>query len=193
MKRAFTLIEMVVCIAIIGVVLSITLPVIAGVRERGRALACRVNLRSIGQALTMYRNANRDLLPVAEWPADAFTTFTGPFDALAAHLDAPFPRPDFERGEAVTGDPWRCPADAMRSPATGFSYVYTPYTAFQVMMGDDQRRVQRDFTRHPETVIFLDWDRVHPGRGHQRRNALRLDGSVRRHNGVIMPGVPPAP
>lgn len=52
--RAFTLIELLVVIAIIAVLLAILLPSLAGVRDRGRELACTAQLRQIGVGLQLY-------------------------------------------------------------------------------------------------------------------------------------------
>jgi prepilin-type N-terminal cleavage/methylation domain-containing protein/prepilin-type processing-associated H-X9-DG protein len=66
-QRAFTLIELLVVIAIIGVLISITLPALSGARNAAHTAACSVNLRSIGQAVTMYFDANREVSP--HWSA----------------------------------------------------------------------------------------------------------------------------
>ncbi len=64
----FTLIELLVVIAIIAVLVSLTLPALSSARETARATVCGVNLRSIGQGLTMYADANRDWYPHwSEW------------------------------------------------------------------------------------------------------------------------------
>lgn len=65
--HAFTLVELLVVIAIIGVLVSLTLPALASARDTARATVCGVNLRSIGQGLTMYADGNRDWYP--HWSA----------------------------------------------------------------------------------------------------------------------------
>lgn len=66
-QRAFTLVELLVVIAIIAVLVSLTLPALSSAREAARLSVCGVNQRSLGQAFTMYVDANRELSP--HWSA----------------------------------------------------------------------------------------------------------------------------
>ncbi|HPO92884.1 MAG TPA: type II secretion system protein [Phycisphaerales bacterium] len=72
-RPAFTLVELLVVIAIIGVLVSLTLPALSSARTAAQTTACSVNQRSIGQAFTMYADANRELSP--HW--SAWHTFGG--------------------------------------------------------------------------------------------------------------------
>jgi prepilin-type N-terminal cleavage/methylation domain-containing protein/prepilin-type processing-associated H-X9-DG protein len=62
-KRAFTLIEILVVIAIIGVLLAILLPAIEHVRHQSYITKCASNLRQIGQAMTVYAGENHNSFP----------------------------------------------------------------------------------------------------------------------------------
>ncbi len=56
--RAFTLIELLTVIAIIGILAAILIPVVSSVRESARAASCASNLRQIGSAIFLYATEN---------------------------------------------------------------------------------------------------------------------------------------
>ncbi|EIP98855.1 prepilin-type N-terminal cleavage/methylation domain-containing protein [Opitutaceae bacterium TAV1] len=59
----FTLIELLTVIVIIGILVSILLPVASRVRSSARRTACASNMRQVGMALVAYTMENRDTLP----------------------------------------------------------------------------------------------------------------------------------
>lgn len=60
---AFTLIEILVVIAIIGALLAILLPAMEKSREKAYQAKCAANLRQIGEALSLYANENHGNYP----------------------------------------------------------------------------------------------------------------------------------
>jgi prepilin-type N-terminal cleavage/methylation domain-containing protein/prepilin-type processing-associated H-X9-DG protein len=57
--QAFTLVEMLVVIAIIGVLMGMLLPAVGAIHESMRNAQCLQNLRSIGQAMHSYHDSNK--------------------------------------------------------------------------------------------------------------------------------------
>ena len=58
MKKAFTLIKLLVVIAIIAILMGILMPALQSVREQGRMVACQSNLRQWGLIFAMYMEEN---------------------------------------------------------------------------------------------------------------------------------------
>ena len=62
-RAAFTLVELLVVIGIIGLLIGILLPVLSGIQARGREIKCQSNLRQIGQAIHNYAAENKGSMP----------------------------------------------------------------------------------------------------------------------------------
>ena len=60
---AFTLIELLTVIAIIGILAAILIPTVGAVRETARGTRCTSNLRNIYQALTLFAQDNKGRYP----------------------------------------------------------------------------------------------------------------------------------
>jgi len=58
-RRAFTIVELLVVIGIIGLLTSILLPALGKARQQAFATKCMVNLRTLSQAWLMYASANK--------------------------------------------------------------------------------------------------------------------------------------
>jgi prepilin-type N-terminal cleavage/methylation domain-containing protein/prepilin-type processing-associated H-X9-DG protein len=63
LRRGFSLLELLVVVGVIAVLLSVLLPVLSDVRQRGRAIQCQANLRTSLQLFFAYAAENRGSLP----------------------------------------------------------------------------------------------------------------------------------
>ena len=88
-RRAFTLIEILVVIAILGVLAAMLFPAFALVREKGRRASCVSNLKQIGAAMELYKSDYDGRFPYAVDPYDKYSNeggFSTGFDALIPTL-----------------------------------------------------------------------------------------------------------
>jgi|WetSurMetagenome_2_1015567.scaffolds.fasta_scaffold191534_2 prepilin-type N-terminal cleavage/methylation domain-containing protein/prepilin-type processing-associated H-X9-DG protein len=102
-KQGFTLIEILVVIAIIGVLAAMIFPVFSQARIKARQSVCLANVKQIIAATLMYADDNGDCLPVACW--------TGYWRVNLPSAVLPY---------AKSGKIFHCPQDKQGS--NGFSY-----------------------------------------------------------------------
>ena len=72
---AFTLIELLTVIAIIGILAAILIPVLSAVRDSARKAVCASNLRQVGVGVHMYAADNNEQLPPVYRTASPFSTY----------------------------------------------------------------------------------------------------------------------
>lgn len=72
-NKAFTLVELLVVIGVIGILIGMLLPAVQMVREAARRTACQNKLRQIGIAIHSYESANTQYPPARA--ADQFMTW----------------------------------------------------------------------------------------------------------------------
>ncbi len=66
-RRAFTLVELLTVIAIIGVLAAITIVAVGRVRESARTTRCGANIRQLQSLALIWAKDNRDWVPQACW------------------------------------------------------------------------------------------------------------------------------
>lgn len=148
MKRAFTLVELLVVICVIAVLLTIAGSSLIGVRASQRKIQCSVNLRSLKDAAMQYAAHNaRGLLPACNSPMVIRGTCTedrirAPILAVSDYLDSPVPTrvgysqplPWWNDGDSFPPpmastslpSPFACPSDNLYAPRIGISYDFAP-------------------------------------------------------------------
>lgn len=131
-STGFTLVELVACLAVIGVIISLLVPVLASSRQSAWSAKCLSQLRQIGVAFELYKTNSREHYPFADDSVNVPDGRVEPVTLLSSILGVEPPRataPD-TTNESL---PWRCPADPVIARRYGTSYRYELWTSFLVL------------------------------------------------------------
>jgi prepilin-type N-terminal cleavage/methylation domain-containing protein len=117
--RAFTLIEILVVIAIVGLLAGLLIPAVARSRAKAAQARCGLQLQQVGQMLQMYFGENRNALPNVNMMPSLQPPLNG-YPSLVQVL-APY-----HRGGVQVFD---CPADQITQPAPNAPPGFETYFA----------------------------------------------------------------
>lgn len=166
---AFTLVEMLVVVAIIAILAALMLPVMARAKESARATACLSNLHQIGIALQIYVQENNNKLPVMrDAPTDPAAAATNTFPMINKVLLV----------QLGNTNVLRCPSDYQNYfETTGSSYAWN-----SLLNGEDADHLVVfgiNFNPHEIPVVF-DKEDFHKARGPNKAvNYLYADGHIK--------------
>lgn len=143
-RRAFTLIELLLVIAIIAILVSITIPALSSSRETARRIKCLANLKGIGGGISGYMNDSKDLLPRVR-PLHASggnTNDPSLLDVMVVYLSVNAPEREDEANPNSNfihvSDVFICPADRIgKDPATNYEPLWrTSGTSYEYLAGE---------------------------------------------------------
>lgn len=160
MKRGFTLVELLVVLAIVGVLAALLFPAIRGMTGRADAVRCLANLKALGTALQLYLGENQQTMPTL---VTARTNRSDPVPAIDTVL------------AQYVGDPkvFACPADSRIAAESGTSYYWNSALNGQAVAALNFLTL----AEHSRIPVMLDkegWHRHMP----EKVNYLFADGHV---------------
>lgn len=166
---AFTLIELIVVVAIVGILAGLLLPVFSRAREAGRSAACLSNLHQVGVALQLYVQDNRNRMPVM-------------YDALFSTNNAPTNR---QRTVDVVLTNYLGSTNILKCPSDRegvFERTRSSYGWNVLINGQDAdhfRVLTLNFNPHQIPLMF-DKEAFHKARGEGKGvNYLYADGHIK--------------
>jgi len=165
---AFSLIELLVVIGIIGILSSLLMPALSRAKGKANDTKCISNLRQIGIALSIYADENQGRLPYAERqpsnPVNPTNILPRIVDVLSSHVGGV---------KAI----FRCPRDRFRFfEREGSSYEWNYQANGQPIV---QPGVISGIPRTAEKArLMYDYENFHPGSTNGTKNVLYGDGHV---------------
>ena len=173
-QTGFTLVELLVAIAIVGLLIAMLLPAVNAARESARRTQCQSNVRQIGLSMINYLDLHE------KFPDAAVMRFPDAVDrerpdATIIHVldDGRPPLTEFFAPFAENNeDIFRCPSDHKYfDRGEKISYEYNTKIA---------EKTRLELTRHQplsQVIVLFDFDNVHGPPGNEgSRNVLYADG-----------------
>lgn len=165
-RRGFTLVELLVVMAIIAILAGLLLPSLAGATERARSTVCLSNLRQVGVSLRLYLDENQDRFPIMQNRIRHGTNAPG--TAIAEVLG-----PKLGNLQIL-----KCPSDRQRwFEDTGSSYFWNFLLNGQ---SSASLKVMGLPVKENGIAVFSDQAEFHAARGPGKgKNHLYADGAVK--------------
>ena len=172
---AFTLVELLVVLAIIAMLAALLLPVLGRAKEEARATVCLANLHQVGLALQLYVQDNNNKMPVM-WDAPTNAAAANPATTNATINQVLL-------NQLGNTNVLRCPSDFYQAGGqswyalTGSSYSWN----FFLNGEDADHLVVLTLPFHPDQIpVVFDKENFHLARGANKAvNYLYADGHIK--------------
>jgi len=170
--EAFTLVEILVVIAIIGILVALLLPALGRAKGKAHDINCVSNLRQLGIAISLYADEHDGKLPAAEQrptnPIDPANPLPRISDVIAPQLGS---------SNSLV---FRCPQDHLGYfEKEGSSYEWAYLLNGKSL---EQIEVGPAWAKFPlaggDAPLLFDYENFHIGSTNGRKNVLYADGHV---------------
>ncbi len=186
-RFGFTLVEVLVTIATIGLLLSILVPALGRTRNQAKLIICKAHLRNVCISVLLYANDNDSALPVDTMVGPDYEDVNNPHTVLFAALD----------GYLGSGENYYCPSETdpeLKYSQENFGAGVMGYFYYSCERATGNRDISRFLRRdvkwprrlrdtmHPETWVISDsWFRGRPTPHHwfhKGVNYATIDSSI---------------
>jgi prepilin-type N-terminal cleavage/methylation domain-containing protein len=181
--RAFTLLELLVVIAVISILAALLLPVLSKAKEQGRRTVCLNNVRQVTLAIHLYADDNGESLPVLPSP-NPYPNGVGAFykQLVKGYLGLAGPAAPAEKV-------FTCPSDRIIQTQAGHAYTSYTFNGYEVGPGALPRITGKKLSALPapsKAVLVGEWPAFfggswHPYIGEDIANAKDIMGFADGH------------
>jgi prepilin-type N-terminal cleavage/methylation domain-containing protein/prepilin-type processing-associated H-X9-DG protein len=179
-RRAFTLVELLVVVSIIGILCAVMIPTVGHARARAKKVACGAVLHGLSVGMKAYLSQYGERYPSAAEMPSVNTSLPALPVALKDEVTA--------ASGTQPGRAWRCPADNIGYVRSSDNRAFDSYFAgetlsyeYNLILGG--KRLEQYFL-YPVlgtsgTLVLADFDAFHGPKGrHSSTNLLFADGHV---------------
>jgi prepilin-type processing-associated H-X9-DG protein/prepilin-type N-terminal cleavage/methylation domain-containing protein len=193
MRRAFTLVELLVVIGIISVLMGILLPVLGKVRQQSAGTKCANNLRQLATGWTLYADVNQGISCPGRLPRFPISVYGMGDDeqyrprwyellgAVVKKYAAQFPKPIEDDSWTIQNELFLCPTTPEWRNSRNYAYGYNYQFLGNARPRPDGRwisyPVRASSIKAAETVMAMDSLGTAAGKPASRRSAYYLDGT----------------
>ena len=157
MKRKFTLVELLVVVAVIAVLISLLLPALGSARERGRSISCVNNLKQLFLGVGFYIDDNDFWLPLSKDAATAVgyaDNYTYPYLLMGGTMSDYSWKRGKSKGVYISLGQLACPTQSSR-PAPEWDWHWQPHYGINQTVQTNCPKVSR-LKRASGTLLLLD-------------------------------------
>ena len=162
-SRAFTLVELLVTIGVIGILVALILPVLGSTRATTRAITCLNNLQQWGNATHLYALDNDGILPRDGWPnpglvpkipqeTNSWYVLLPKAIGLPSYFEMPWrSNSTMDVGHSI----WICPSNPRRSTGTNLFHYCLNEHVDGTGTNYDNYSMQMANIRRPSTTVWM--------------------------------------
>ena len=195
-SQAFTLVELLVVVAVMALLIAVLLPSLRTARDAARTTLCATRLRDLGFALHYYAEDQDDWFPAAEpedrAPVSELHWFMNRTLMRYVHVPLCVDADGELQGPPAEPSPLTCPLDEepLRSrdgPLQGYALSYALNVTFGIggrPNNDDYRR-QAEFESPAPTLAFADANGTSVAPGIVSYHACAKDNFAYRHGEAV--------
>ena len=177
MKKGFTMVELLVVIAVISILAALILPTLGSVQEKAKQIKCKTNMDNLGKGMLMYKNdyGRNVRFPDANGGKFIATLYTTKLVVEPKVYICPSTTDEFDTAGMKNGNPsagGMSYSGRKNSPQTKYPGIYKAYhsTTNTTLGADDWE----EFANH-ENGQYINFLFVDGHREHRRDNTIDND------------------